>query len=93
MDHCVIQTNSWAEAVFQTTVRHPATFKGELSAPWEILIKAGWCNILLCLVGSAWLASGCLYEHRSNCIAQMRALNKAGPPSDDYNVQAQSVND
>ena len=80
----MIQTNSWAEAVFRTTVRSPATFKEELS---------GWCNIPLCLVGSAWLVSGCLYERRSNCLAQMGALNTAGPLSDGYTVQAQSVND
>ena len=27
-----------------------------------------------------------------NCVAQMRALNTAGPQSDGYTVQAQSVN-
>ena len=52
-DHCVVQTNSWAEAVFQTTVKSPATFKENLSALRETLIKAGWCNITLCLMGIA----------------------------------------
>ena len=88
-DHCVIQTNSWVEAVFQTIVRSPATFKKELLAPRETLITAGWCNILLCLAGCARLVSGCLCKRRSNCIAQMGALNMAGPLSDGYTVQAQ----
>ena len=66
-DHCVIQTNSWAEAVFRTMVRSPATFKEQLSAPRETLITVGWCNIPLCLVGSTQLVSGCLYKCRSNC--------------------------
>ena len=93
VDHCVIQTKSWAEAVFRTTLRSSATFKEELPAPRETLITVGWCNILLCLVGNAWLVSGCLYERRSNCVAQMGALNMARPLSDGYTVQAQSVND
>ena len=41
VDHLVIQTNSGAEAVFRTMVGSPATFKEELSAPREALIKAG----------------------------------------------------
>ena len=44
VDRCAIQTNSWAEAVFRTMVRSPATFKEELSAPRETWIIAGWCN-------------------------------------------------
>ena len=49
----VIQTNSGAEAVFRTMVSSPATFKEDLSAPRYTLIKAGWCNIPLWLMGSA----------------------------------------
>ena len=93
VDHCVIQTNIWAEAVCGTTVRNPATFKEELSAPRETLITAGWCNILLCLAGCARLVSGCLCKRRSNCIAQMGALNMAGPLSDGYTVHVQSLID
>ena len=72
-DHCLIQTNSWDKAVFQTTLRSPATFKEELSAPRDNLMTAGWCNISLCLVGSVCLLNGCLYEARSNC--EMRSSN------------------
>ena len=75
MNHCVIQTKSWTESVFWTTVRSPATIKEKLLAPKETLIKAGWCNISLYLVGSAWSMSGCLYEHRSNC--EQRSLNRS----------------
>ena len=67
MDHRVIQTTGGAETVFRTMMWSPATFKDELSAPRKTLIKSGWCNIQLCLVGSALLMSGCLYESRSNC--------------------------
>ena len=49
VDYHVIQTNNGAEALF----RSPGTFKEELLAPRKMLIKAGWCNILLCLLGSA----------------------------------------
>ena len=71
----MIQTNSWAEAVFRTTVRRSATFKEELSAPKETLIIAGWCNIPLCAVGSAWLVMPVSAKATTNCMAQMGALN------------------
>ena len=77
----MIQINSWAEAVFRTTVRIPAIFKEELSAPRETLITAGWFNIPLCLVDSALLVST---EATANCVAQMGALNTAEPLSDGY---------
>ena len=36
VDDRVIQTNSWAETVFRTMVRGPATFKEELyKLPWK----------------------------------------------------------
>ena len=37
----MIQTNRWAGSVFPTPVGGPATFKEELLAPRETLIKAG----------------------------------------------------
>ena len=39
------------------------------------------------------MVNGCLYERSSNCVAQMGALNTAGPLSDGYSVQALSMND
>ena len=72
---------------------NPSTFKEELPAPMETLIKAGWCTILLCLVGCGKLLSGSLYERTIICIAQMGASNTAGPQSDGFTVQAQSEND
>ena len=53
VDQCLIQVNSWAGSVFSTTVRNPATFKKELLAPRETLIKAGWYIIQLCLRSSS----------------------------------------
>ena len=44
-------------------------------------------------MGSAQLVSGCLYEHSSNCTAQIGASNTAGQLSDGYTVQVLSVND
>ena len=90
---CVIQKNSWAEAVFRTMVRSPATFKEKLSAPRETLITAGWHDILLCLVGSVWLVR--LYKRRSNC--KLRSSNgsfKYGINTivSGYTVQTQSAN-
>ena len=40
-EHCVIQTNRWAGSVFRTSMGGHATFKEELQAPIEALIKAG----------------------------------------------------
>ena len=39
VEHCVIQTNRWADCVFRTTLESPETFKEDLSAPSENLIK------------------------------------------------------
>ena len=36
---------------------------------------------------------GCLYKHRSKCVAQMGALNTAGPLIEGYAVRAQTVNE
>ena len=71
----------------------PATSREEVPVPRETLIKVGWCNIPLYLVGSAQLVSGCLYERSSNCVAQIGASNTAGQLSDGYTVQVLSVND
>ena len=92
-EYYVIQTNRVAGSIFRTTVGSPAALKEKLPAPREILIKAGWCNIPLCPMGSGQLPSGCLYKRNSNCVAQMGALNIAGPQSDGYTVPANSVND
>ena len=91
----MIQRSSWAEAGFRITVRSPATLKEELSTPSETLIKADWCNIPLCLMGSAWLVSAVCTsaEVIANFVAQMGALNTAEPLSDGHTVQAQSLND
>ena len=70
----MIQANSWAEAVFQTTVRSSATFKEELSAPRDILITAGGS----CLAGE-WLFVCTSAEATLNCVAQIGALNTAEP--------------
>ena len=93
MDHRVIQTSSWADAVFRTKVRSPATFKEEMPAPKETLIKAGWCNIPFYLIGvSSCLVVVCTSaEVIANRVAQMRTLNTAEPLSDGYTVQAQLV--
>ena len=40
-EHCVIQTNKSGRSVFQTSVGGPVTFREELPAPREALIKAG----------------------------------------------------
>ena len=39
VEHCVIQTNRWADCVFRTTLESPETFKQDMSAPSENLIK------------------------------------------------------
>ena len=95
MGHRMIQTNSWDEAVFWTIVRSPATFKEEHSAPRETLIKAGWCNIPLCLMGGDLMVRVVCTsaEVIANCAAQMGALNTAEPLTDGYTVPAHSVND
>ena len=79
--------------MFQTTVGSPVIIKEELLASRETLIKAGYCNIPLCLVGSTWLMSGGLKERSSNWTAQMKTSNMTGPQSDGYTVQVQSMND
>ena len=67
--------------LFQTTAGGPAIFNTKLPAP---LLKAGWRNILLCLMGSAslgsgYLVSGCLYKCSGELqsMAEMRAPDKA----------------
>ena len=58
VDHCVIQTNSRAEAVWiRTMVWSPATFKEELSALTETFIKAAWCNISLSAGKSMYMSN------------------------------------
>ena len=52
-DHCVIATSIYAGTVLGTRVWSPATLNEELSASRVALIKAGWCNMLLCLMSSA----------------------------------------
>ena len=89
MDHHVIQTNSGAEAVFWTMVWNLATFKEELSALRETLIKAGGHSRVV----PSWLVVACTSAEHANCVAQMGALNMAEPLSDGYTVQAQSAND
>ena len=89
MDHHVIQTNSGAEAVFWTMVWNPVTFKEELSALRETLIKAGRHSRVL----PTWLVVVCTSAEHANCVAQMGPLNMAEPLSDGYIVQAQSAND
>ena len=92
--HCVIQTNRGAGSVFQTTGGGPATFKDDLTAPRDTLIKAAaCCSILLCLMGRGQLMSGCLYERSNNCVAQMRALNTARLLSDGCTVKVESLYD
>ena len=84
MDHHVIQTNSGAEAVFRIMVWSPATLKEKLSAPRETLIKAG---IAWWVVPSWWVVV-CTSAQVANCVAQMGALNMAGPLSDGYTAEA-----
>ena len=74
MDHNVLQTNSGAEAVFQTMVWNPAALQDELSAPRKTLIKVGWCSIPLCLKGSWWVVVCTSAEVIANCVAQMWAF-------------------
>ena len=38
-------------------------------------------------MSSAKSVSGCLYNHSSDCVAQMGASNMGGPLSDGYTVQ------
>ena len=84
----MIQTNGGVRSVFQTTVRKPTISKEEVQAPRETLIKAGYCNTLLCLVCES------LCDKNSNdCVAQIEALNMTGRVSDGYTVQGQSVDD
>ena len=66
-----------------------ATFKEELSALRETLIKAGRHSWVV----PSWLVVVCTSAEHANCVAQMGALNMAEPLSDGYTVQAQSAND
>ena len=91
MDPRVIQTNSWTEGVFRTTVRSPATFKEQLPAPgkpWQKHVAETFrCG--LWVVPSWWVVVCTSAEVIANCVAQIGALNTAEPLSDGYTVQAQ----
>ena len=54
VDHYVIQTNSWVGTVFCITLENPITFKEDPLFPRETLMKSGWFNISLHLMGSGY---------------------------------------